>query len=402
MFEAAAINRSAGDLRRTIGAAFGFCLIAFFVIFGALGVAIGVVITAALALPRWRHLRTLFPLDLSHSALLVFIAWAWLSAIWSPQQTNQALYIALGAFVYPLFVYAIYVLPADGKQILVKTALISGGLMLLPYLAEGSFGLISHFIYDQAKQEAMLRDATRGISAVVMVMPALVVLVMQTFSGPKGQIMAAIATALVLLICIQFQLFAGIVALVFGGAAFMSGLRWPRPTLLALTLMFLLMVLLAPMVMPTIAALLDNVSLPFSWEWRVKMWAFTGEQIGLHPLFGWGLEASRSFTDYRFTLHGFTLEYLSSHPHNLGLQVWLETGMVGALLLSAAIALFGIRLSTTVNFSLNPLYGAAITGSCAVVLVFLSITYGAWQEWLWANIAWVAALCVLSARHIKS
>jgi len=141
--------------------------------------------------------------------------------------------------------------------------------------------------------------------------------------------------------------------------------------------------------------------LPFSWEWRVKMWPYTGAQINIHPLFGWGLDASRSFTSDHFELHGYSLKYLAQHPHNVGLQVWLETGLIGALLLATSMALLGIRLSATPG--LSRMQAAAISASAGVILVFFSVTYGAWQEWLWASIAWVAALCVLvgTPRHAR-
>lgn len=380
--------------RRPLAAAFGFGLIALAVMTGALGITIGVALTALLALPHWRDLRRLFPLDLSHSALLIFIAWAWTSVIWSPhERTNQALYMTLGALVYPLFVFAIYTLPPQAKKIAAWAAMISGMLMLMPYLLEGSFGLISGFIFDQSKQEAMLRDATRGISAIVMAMPALAALWLYLCKGIRGQIAAAIMLALVLLVCIQFQLIAGVLALTLGGVFFAIGYFWPRPAIVSLTLAFLAMILLAPMIMPIMAGLLEEAPLPFSWEWRLKMWIFTGEQINAHPFLGWGLEAARSFTNDVFELRGFTLKYLSAHPHNFGLHVWLETGLVGALLLAIAIGLFGLRLAGIRN--ITALQGAAISASAAVFLVFCSISFGAWQEWLWASMAWIAALCTL-------
>ncbi len=381
--------------RRPLAAAFGFGLITLFVMAGALGVSVGVALGALLALPPWRDLKRLMPLDLAHSAFLIFIAWAWASTIWSPYpQSGQAMNMVLGAFLYPLFVFNIHTLRGKARRIVIITALIGGALMLVPYLLEGTTGLISSFIDDQTTREGMRRDATRGISAIVMAAPALAALVMLVYQGRKGHVIAGIAIALMAVLSIQFHLFAALIAIIFGSALFAAGYRWPRSTILIMTLAFLMMLLLAPMLMPVIARPLDQVSLPFSWEWRVKMWPYVGEQINIHPLVGWGLDASRTFSHDHFELRGFSLPYLLQHPHNVGLHVWLETGLIGALLLSISTALFGIRLSALPD--LTPMQGAAISATAGVVLVFFSLTYGAWQEWLWGSIAWVAALCVLT------
>ncbi len=386
--------------RRPIAIAFGFGLIALAVMVGALGIAAAVVITTILALPPWRDLKQVFPLDLSHSAFLIFIAWAWASTIWSPyEHTTQALLMVSGALLYPLFAFAVFTLEGKARQIAVYAALFSGTAMLAPYLLEGTTGAISHFYTEQTARENMLRDATRGISAIVMASPALAALWMLNFKDRKGHIIAGALVVLVALICWQFHLFAGLVALIAGGLFFALGYFWPRTTILAVMIGFLIMVLMAPMILPAIAAPLDGATLPFSWEWRVKMWPYTGEQINIHPLVGWGLDASRSFAADQFELHGFSLGYLIQHPHNVGLQIWLETGLIGALLLSISIALFGIRISGMQI--LSRMQGAAIAGSAIVFLVFFSFTYGAWQEWLWASVAWVSAMCVLTGDHNK-
>ncbi len=378
-----------------MAASFGFGLIALAVMVGALGVAAAVVTAAIIALPPWRYLRQLFPLDLSHSAFLIFIAWAWVSTIWSPyDHSAQAILMVMGAFLYPLFAFAIHTLQGKARRIVIHAALFSGAAMILPYVLEGATGIISQLFAEGAMRENMLRDATRGISAIVMATPALAALWLLNFPGRGGQIFAILMVLLVAIISWQFHLFAGLMALLMGSIFFGFGYRWPRSTILTITVGFLIMVLLAPMIMPVLATPLDGVGLPFSWEWRVKMWPYTGALINEHPLIGWGLGASRSFTADQFELRGFSLSYLVQHPHNVGLQVWLETGLVGALLLSASLAIFGIRLSGMRG--LSSMQGAAIAGSAAVILVFFSFTYGAWQEWLWASVAWVSALCVLT------
>ncbi len=387
--------------RRPLAAALGFALIAFFVMAGAQGVALGVAIAVLITLPPWRRLQTLLPLDLSFSVFLMFIAWAWLSTLWSPYgSAKQAVVMAAGAFVYPLFPYAVWTLRGKARRIVMLAALATGSLMALPYLIEGFTGVISHFFAPGGPRADYLRDSTRGISAIIMALPPLAALWIKQLPDWRGFGIVGLLVLAAAIISWQFHLIAGLVALGIGAVVFALGYRWPRSTILVMTLGYLVMLLLAPLLLPHLVAPLDGDNLPFSWAWRVKMWPYTGAQIGMHPLIGWGLDASRTFTHDFFKMHGYTLNYLSIHPHDFGLQVWLETGLVGVLILAAAILLFGMRLAGMRG--LTPLQGAAIASSAAAFLVFFSITYGAWQEWLWASIAWVAALCILAGREPRN
>ena len=384
--------------RRPLAAAFGFALIAFFVMAGAQGVALGVAIAVLVSLPSWRRLQRLLPLDLSFSVFLMFIAWAWLSTLWSPYgSARQAVVMAAGAFIYPLFPYAVWTLRGKARRIVMLSALVSGSLMALPYLLEGFTGVISHFFPAGEPRADYLRDSTRGISAIIMALPPLTALWVKLVPGWRGHGAAGLLVAAAAIISWQFHLVAGLIALGAAGLVFAIGYRWPRTTILLMTLAYLVMLLLAPLLLPHLVAPLDGKALPFSWAWRVKMWPYAGEQIGLHPLFGWGLDASRTFTHDVFHMHGYKLTYIAIHPHDFGLQVWLETGLIGALILAVAILLFGLRLAGMRG--LTRLQGAAMASSAAAFLVFFSITYGAWQEWLWASVAWVAALCVLVGRE---
>jgi O-antigen ligase len=59
---------------------------------------------------------------------------------------------------------------------------------------------------------------------------------------------------------------------------------------------------------------------PESSRQRLDIWSFAAERISERQWFGWGLEASR------------TMPAVPLHPHNAALQVWLELGLIGAIL----------------------------------------------------------------------
>src|SRR6185503_20527219 len=65
---------------------------------------------------------------------------------------------------------------------------------------------------------------------------------------------------------------------------------------------------------------------------RLDYWSHAIDWIAMRPLKGWGLDASRVFGP------GIKL-----HPHNAPLQVWLELGVVGAVL---AAAFWGVAMAS--------------------------------------------------------
>ncbi len=381
--------------RRPLGAAAGFVLISLFVMAGALGIALGVALGALLALPPWHRLKTLLPLNLAFSSFLLFIAWAWVTTLWSPYHSvDQALKMTAGAFIYGLFPFAVWTLRGRGRDLVFNLALYSALAMFIPYLVEGTTGVISHLFAEGAAREAMLRDATRGVSAIVMASPALIVLVMQRWPGRSGRIVSVGVFLAALAISFLFSLSAGVLASVLGGIFLLVGFRYPRSAVLGAILLLVAMITLAPIVLPLLTRYIDADTVSFSWGWRLKMWPYVVTQIDQHALVGWGLDASRTFTADKFQMHGFSLSYLAMHPHNIGLHIWLETGLVGVMLSVTTLLLLGISIASQPQ--LSPWQGAAIAGSMAAFFVFATLTYGAWQEWLWACVAWVAALCVLA------
>jgi len=124
---------------------------------------------------------------------------------------------------------------------------------------------------------------------------------------------------------------------------------------------------------------------------RLFIWRFATERIVERPLLGWGFDASRripgggeTFTVYRDTDEAGPRVLVSEfnlplHPHNQVLQIWLELGLGGALL----VAGFGLLI-------LWRLDGVALAVA-ASALVFDYLSFGAWQSW------WIAAVFIAAA-----
>jgi O-antigen ligase len=127
---------------------------------------------------------------------------------------------------------------------------------------------------------------------------------------------------------------------------------------------------------------------PTSWEMRGAIWRYAAARIAEKPWLGWGLEASRGF-DGVHVVDGVAIPSISLHPHCASLQIWLELGGVGAVLWAGAL-LLGARTGAQL-MGADRARAAAAGGAAAVAFVLWNLSYGAWQEWLWAAAAAGAA-----------
>jgi O-antigen ligase len=127
---------------------------------------------------------------------------------------------------------------------------------------------------------------------------------------------------------------------------------------------------------------------------RLLIWSFVGERIAERPVLGWGLDASRAIPGGN-TEARLGQNWLSLHPHDAPLQVWLELGVPGAVLLALLLGLFWLRLER-----LNGpwLYLAAAGGSLTAALAPVFAAYGVWQEWWIGTLALTLFLILVMGR----
>ena len=84
-------------------------------------------------------------------------------------------------------------------------------------------------------------------------------------------------------------------------------------------------------------------------------------------------------------------EPIPLHPHNSVLQVWLEMGALGALILMVLLLSVVRAIHHFVEGNVNR---ATALGLFTTVLTIASISFGAWQSWWLASIFLVAAFTV--------
>ncbi|PKP80341.1 MAG: hypothetical protein CVT79_15940 [Alphaproteobacteria bacterium HGW-Alphaproteobacteria-18] len=152
---------------------------------------------------------------------------------------------------------------------------------------------------------------------------------------------------------------------------------------------------------------LDSI-LPPSFRSRFWSWEVVMNRIGEAPYTGHGLMATRTwretFAEYPAwaqQLPDMWKDYpvVPGHPHNMALQMWAETGFVGAMLAAFAITVIGFRLPRPSELRSEIRF--AIAGMTGAAFSIFNFSYSVWNEAFWSGLALSVAMLILLNRTAK-
>lgn len=133
---------------------------------------------------------------------------------------------------------------------------------------------------------------------------------------------------------------------------------------------------------------------------RVSIYRAFDAAIATAPVFGSGFNASTRFRDEPgFQRVPADLQSFIGfgHPHNAAVQLWVEMGLAGAIIIGALI-LFAFRRIDALPPAMRPW---ALGFWAAVVAVSL-VSHGAWQAWWLALVGTGVVLFVARAAQIRA
>ncbi len=197
------------------------------------------------------------------------------------------------------------------------------------------------------------------------------------------------------LCALSFDRSAQIMAILASGVVFAATLWRSKVMTLLVPALMAISIVGMPTLMSALLGSLPQESLPTSWLQRVVMWQFTVDQIFQNALWGYGLDASRTFEKV-VSVRGVEMTQIQLHPHNAALQIWLELGAIGSVLAS-----FTILALTPLLQPLSRLDRAMVLASLTSFFVIANFSFGLWQEW-WIMTITVGVLAVLLAREPKT
>lgn len=326
-------------------------------------------------------------------ALVVALAWAVASMVWSPFKAEP---VALNGakLIVQAALYWAAITAARRASVRSRTwalRLLAWGMAALGavLVAEavtgaGLYQAIRAAIGDPIRPDLAAKNVAQGAFVLALLAgPAAAAAIRQQMWWLAVPMVAGVIMA-----GHAFGADATLIALGLAGVAGLAALRWPTGTPRTLAGIAGLFFLVAPALVwgLRLSGRYEAIqaALPLSWSQRMGYWRHAVDWIVDHPLRGWGLDASRMFAP------GIQL-----HPHDAALQVWLELGLIGAVAAAVFWAVILVRLARP-----KPgLAGAAACAAAAAYLVFSAVSFGIWQEWWLALGAFAAAACVLLDRQ---
>ena len=378
--------------------------------FQAVGFATGVAGILAWTADRTgaQYLKSAWPIW-----LLVFVLWAWVTSFWSPYEGdiwggNATILFCLVIAI--LFLPSVILkLPETQKSILSWTVIGAGLLGVGCLLIDGASDFAISLLVDpvsagedpiQRRSDAEMNLGRGQVSYVQLLWPVAALLMLRLKQGWA----LALAAFLGLMLSAYFNNLLIVIPTTILAIGFAAIAAW-RPKL-GLTLAFALAICslaFAPL-LGLMSSLLDVEfmrKLPLSWEHRLRMWTYSWEFIQQAPLLGHGFDASRSFDELTFRApDGRDILVMSLHPHNIGLQIWLETGLIGVCL---AIGFLIGLLKTALKTCTSSLRAFAAAGLLATVAISGAVTVGVWQHWWWALIVLsVSLICLIPLNRNES
>ena len=352
----------------------------------------------------WVTVATLRPLNLKpyFVVLFVFLLWAWITSLWSPYTTDEFLTnpvkLLIGTALFMGGLKAVRSarnrLPVILPHIFIAVNIFACGLIILDGLS--NYGLT--FLFDPLnEQENIVRkhadvemNIGHSVTILILCLGPVMALMMQRIK--KGWIVALLYVFALLWAAKLSGLAVGILSSLIVLFALIVSIFMPLLTLKIGIGFAIGSILFAPLIGWMSRSLPHSIvdSLPLSWEHRVAMWEFTAARIWEAPLWGHGFDAVRTFDDTMTLGRAENWRIVSLHPHNAGLHIWVETGLIGAVLASILIFFIGQNLIKIAKVS--SAFAMGSTGLIFAATIVSSVTYGVWQDWWWASIIFAGAM----------
>lgn len=359
---------------------------------GGLALLAGVILSRLSEKIRWPHYFCLFLLLLLLSVgagiyffdrpLTILYATGKLALI-----CTEALFLVTAAQQMPL--------PNNKWLLLLPVgAVIATAHLLMLHL---SYPLLREVLFDGAARGPHIFNKPAG--ALTLLLPALFVLVSASTRNARLWI------SLIYLLSVFAVLFSesqsSLLALIIIPLAFFAPVRQP---LFWNILRFTLVggVLAAPWLAIYIFSFAGDIK-AITWlasasiPQRFEVWNAFAQEILLHPLLGQGYDAAQHIP--RLDIQEIYQRGIAfTHPHNMALQIWLEFGVIGAVLASSLIFILLRLFEQEPDIRIRRLY----LGSFLPLFCVAQISWGMWQIWWVVLVILVATLTIIAARALRS
>jgi peptidoglycan/LPS O-acetylase OafA/YrhL/O-antigen ligase len=346
--------------------------------------------------------------------LLAFFVFVGISSIWSPREQelihldfdrmqfairSEMLRVGLQILAQGALIAAALTLDEAGKQRVQRIAHVALILQLvmlvvLTVFEQQILGLLRAFVPDTGEG---VQNISRNSLIMAAAAPLLAIGLMNGRPLAVGGALAALVIFLAAVVLAARGVNAGLLAMAAAGVAVLLVRLAPRHGFKILALVLAALVMTAPLTFGLLSQGADFATADDSSSYRAAIWQRVIALINEDPLTGGGLGSLRTVRETIETGMFAGQLTVPNHAHNMMLQLWAETGAIGASLLSAAIALAGWRMPDARGLGAGGLRGAAVVGAMAAVG---GVSFDLWNEWWWAVGGILAMLAIATPTRV--
>ena len=253
---------------------------------------------------------------------------------------------------------------------------------------------------------------SRGIIILTIMMPLSVAMYLNEKKYNLAIVIFTLATVVIILgpnnsskIALICALLSSLLIYFFGPRAFLCF------GILSITIILFLPVL-STKVFPVITNIDKNNSYYIPWQsipaggsiiHRLLVWEYVGSEIYKKPLLGHGVGTSRLIgQNIILNAPNSDIEIkggIPLHPHNNFLQIWLELGVIGIIIITLIwikVIKFGIRIRKN-----SYILGTGICSSIVTIFVICNLSFGVFQAWWMSIIAFLFLISFQSSKYEK-
>jgi len=327
--------------------------------------------------------------------LTVFLIWLCITALWSPYHpddvlTNYIKLLIIGLTFYfcPLTFKHVAKTKFQTLQRIFLIATYLSAILIFLDIATG-FKITLFFNPVSTPTELIYRNNDtemnlgHGLAVLVLFSAPIIMLLKQ--QSKHWRVLAVFFGALIITASYLNDLWIGIIGMLAVVLVMFLASRFPRIMPKTMIILAALAVILAPLFAFLSLQMLESdlTLLPLSWEHRIRMWAYCWPVIAENTMIGAGFDAVRTFDEQWIARDGRAITVVSLHPHNAGVHIWTETGLIGCILATSVIA---SSWKTVSQFCQTEDMSILISGIMVAIILISSLTYGAWQFWWWGSV----------------
>jgi O-antigen ligase len=252
-----------------------------------------------------------------------------------------------------------------------------------------------HLVYGNRPDDEGVQNISRDALVMGAAAPFLLLTMLER-GGGAGWLSSAVVAAGIIALLIGHDMQAGLLAMVLAGACVGVVAALPRHGFRVIGCAVAAFLMSAPVLFGFVARGAETSTAVTSMDYRRIIWDRVLDIVWQSPITGSGLGVLRAHSE-TIPDGAFAGQlFIPNHAHNMTLQLWAETGGIGAALLSVAIILAAFRLPAPSSLGAQGRRAAALVG---VMLAVCTVSFDLWNEFWWAIGGLLAVLAILTSKN---